>query len=838
MADKTIKVKVDVETDVEPSIAALKALKKQLKETAAGSEEFIALQRQIDDVQDSLAGARAGAGNFVDVLGTLPGPIGSIGGQLGGTIQTLKQFSALKLTNIKGSFVELGNDIVDTAKGLGELTGITKVYTVINTFLAKSFTAIGVAEGTAAAGATAFAAALTATGIGAIVVAIGLAVSALTEMATELYKTATGEAALEKAVEQTNSAIETQNRLFDLNAKSAENRRKVTIAQMKAQGKSEAEIRKYGIDQSYADYQAAFAAEQEAVELYNKQIGKVDAAGLKTLQDNLDKRQQATKDTYASYLETGYNAKAEEVKIEESKNKELAGKSKAASDKKLADRKKELEDLKKGLEDARLETLSAKDKEESVVNEKYDALKALAVKYGEDTKIIEQARANDLGEITTKYAKEEADKKQKELQDTLALQEQELNLRVAKGELNEKEYQQQIFDIRKNAAVQNELLTNDTLKKEQDTLNNQRIADLSNLQIALQNEQSELQIALDNKSITEEEYDSKSLEIKNKFTSDSLAVQQTYQTNLDTLNTAALEKNKEFISAQIDLEKYKTEQKKLTAEEERGIIALRLQSQIEALDAENQKIDGDFQQDLERLTTKKQLLAEAEANELANTELTEFQKTEIRQKYADARKNITDEEIATEKAAQQAKVDLQLAYLDLFSQFGSTLKALAGKNKSLQIAGIVIEQAAAIGKIVVNTGIANAKALAASPLTFGQPWVAINTISAGLSIATSIAGAAKAIQQINAVNTNNPSPTGGGAGGSVGGAGAAPTVPTVAGTQAPQIQTTGGNNPSTQLAETLGTQRDVVKAYVVSGDVTTQQALDRRTNRAATFSGG
>jgi hypothetical protein len=55
---------------------------------------------------------------------------------------------------------------------------------------------------------------LTATGIGAIVVAIGLAVSALSEMASELYKTATGEAALEKAVKQTNSAIETQNRLF------------------------------------------------------------------------------------------------------------------------------------------------------------------------------------------------------------------------------------------------------------------------------------------------------------------------------------------------------------------------------------------------------------------------------------------------------------------------------------------------------------------------------------------------------------------------------------------------------------------------------------------------
>jgi hypothetical protein len=45
-------------------------------------------------------------------------------------------------------------------------------------------------------------------------------------------------------------------------------------------------------------------------------------------------------------------------------------------------------------------------------------------------------------------------------------------------------------------------------------------------------------------------------------------------------------------------------------------------------------------------------------------------------------------------------------------------------------------------------------------------------------------------------------------------------------------------NASSQIAQTLGAQKDVVKAYVVSGDVTSQQALDRRTNRAATFSGG
>ena len=811
MADKTIKVKVDVETDVEPSIAALKALKKQLKETAAGSEDFQRLQQQINDTEDAIKSARTGASNFTEVLGEIPGPIGDIGNKVSGTVNVLKQFSGLKITDLQSSFVELGKDVDDIFKGFGKLTGITKVYTVLNGALSKSFQAVGASEAAAAAGAQALSAALIATGIGALIVLLGTAASAL-------YELATGEKAAAEAAEQLNSELESQNLLLELNANDTRRRNKVAIAQMKAQGKSEAEIRKATIDNSYKDYQAAFQAQSEATDLYNKSLGKADAETLKKLEDNLTKRQQASKDAYSTYLETGYNAKAEEVKAEEAKNKELAGKAKAASDARLAERKRELEELKKGLDEARLETLSARDKEETVVNEKYDKLKALAIKYGQDTKVVEQARQADLAEIATKYAKEETDKKQKELEDALALQEQGLNLRVAKGELTEKEYQQQLFDIRKNAAIQSELLTNDTLKKQQDTLNNQRLADLSNLQIALQNE-----------TITQEQFDAKKLEI-----------QSTYQTNLDTLNTAALEKNKEYIAAQIDLEKYRTEQKKLTAEEERGIIALRLQSQIEALDAENQKVEGDYQQDLERLSEKRALLAEAEANDLANTELTEFQKTEIRQKYADARKNITDQEIATEKAAQQAKVELQLAYLDLFAQFGSTLKALAGENKSLQIAGIVIEQAAAIGKIVVNTGIANAKALAASPLTFGQPWVAINTISAGLSIATSIAGAVKAIQQINAVNTNNPSPNGTGAGGSVSG----PTAPAPAyagapaAIAAPQIQTGEGVNPSSQIAQTLGAQKDVVKAYVVSGDVTSQQALDRRTNRAATFSGG
>jgi len=283
-------------------------------------------------------------------------------------------------------------------------------------------------------------------------------------------------------------------------------------------------------------------------------------------------------------------------------------------------------------------------------------------------------------------------------------------------------------------------------------------------------------------------------------------------------------------------DKKDAENLKKKLEEERGIILTNLQAKFEDLDRENARIEFDFQQDLERLAQQRQILAEQEATELQNMELTEFQKTEIRKKYADARKAITDQEIATEKAAAQAKHDINMAYLGLFQQFGSVLGQVAGKNKALAIAAVVIQQAASIGQIVASTGIANAKAVAASPLTFGMPWVAINTVSAGLSIAASVAGAVKSISEINKA-ASQAGVTGGGGGS----AATAPTIaaPRVGGMAAPQIQTAGGQNPSSQIAQTIAaSQSRPVRAYVVSGDVSSQQALDRRTNSAATFSSG
>ena len=698
---KKVEVEIDVTTNVEPSIAALKALKKQIKEVAAGSAEFADLQQQINDTEDAIKAAKTGASNFTEVLGQLPGPIGEIGNKVSGAVNTLKQFGALKLTDLKASFVELGKDLGDAAKGLGKLTGITKAYTALNGFLAKSFQAVGVAEGAAATGARALSAALIATGIGALVVLLATAASALYEMAS-------GEKEAAAAAETLNKALETQNALLELNAADTNRRNKVELARLKSQGATAQTIRETQFRQAKETYEQAYKDEQEAINIYNANLSKADAEGLKKLEDNLSKRQQATKDAYANAQEVGLNNKAEELKEEETKNKELAGKGKALSDKKIAEKQRELDELKKlresdlaeirkGEEEAFKATLTERERTEYEVNQKYASLIATATKYNQDTKILETGLQAELKTMRDKFAVEDADKKK---------------------ELDDKE----------------------------------------------------------------------------------------------------------------------TERLKKVGEEERGIILLGLQSKLEALDAENKKIDGDFEADLQRLALQKDILKEQETTELQNTELNEFEKTQIRKKYADARMDVTNQEIATEKAAAEAKQAINMAYLGLFQQFGNTLSQLAGKNKALAIAGVIISQAAAIGQIVAQTGIANAKALAASPLTGGMPWVAINTISAGLSIASTVASAAKSIQQIN-----QAAAAGGASGG--GGGGSAPAVPAYTGgptaMQTPQIQGTQAATPGSQIAETLGAASGKpIKAYVVSGEISSQQAMDRKSNRAATFGGG
>ena len=101
MAEKKIKVKVDVETNAANSIADLKALKKQLKETAAGSADFKRLVGEIDDLEDKLKSAKGAAADWIDTLESAGGPIGAVGGALNKLKVSTQSFgAALKATGI------------------------------------------------------------------------------------------------------------------------------------------------------------------------------------------------------------------------------------------------------------------------------------------------------------------------------------------------------------------------------------------------------------------------------------------------------------------------------------------------------------------------------------------------------------------------------------------------------------------------------------------------------------------------------------------------------------------------------------------------------------------
>lgn len=76
---KKIEIDIDIESNVEPSLKQLRELKKQLKETAAGSAEFKKLSNEIDDLEDKLKGAKAGATDWIDSLENAGGPLGMVG---------------------------------------------------------------------------------------------------------------------------------------------------------------------------------------------------------------------------------------------------------------------------------------------------------------------------------------------------------------------------------------------------------------------------------------------------------------------------------------------------------------------------------------------------------------------------------------------------------------------------------------------------------------------------------------------------------------------------------------------------------------------------------------
>lgn len=211
-------------------------------------------------------------------------------------------------------------------------------------------------------------------------------------------------------------------------------------------------------------------------------------------------------------------------------------------------------------------------------------------------------------------------------------------------------------------------------------------------------------------------------------------------------------------------------------------------------------------------------------NAVLQTELTnKFNKDSaaINKKYTDekaaADKLAADAEIATAKAVAEQKQAIQDQGIEVALQGVQLIKNVFEKSKGVQKAAVIAESAIGIAKMIIANKLANAGALAtpqaiATSGAAAAPVIALNNISTGIGIAANIAATAKALKSLGGGSAPNAPAAGGSGGGG--------------GSITPQFNTV-GNNGINQLAQL---QQQPTMAYVVSGQVTSQQALDR--NRA------
>jgi hypothetical protein len=459
MADKKIKIEVDL--DAEPSIAQLKKLKLALKETTAGSEDWNRYKNAINDTEDALKSAGQGADNFAEIIGTLPGPLGELGGKLGSTVNTLKIFGGIKLDALKNSFTELGKDIGQAASSILKITGIQKLYTITTIAMSKALRFVGIEATTASFGVKAFSAALITTGIGAIVVALGFLISAFMNTGDEADTAATKVARLNAELDNTERVAKLRN---------AEE-----IARAKAKGATETELfnikqkqTQEELDLARTTYKLAQGQMLSAEVLYGKDSkGYADAQKLKSEAaikiDALKSQLLVSSSDEEDRLRKEGIAKDEKAA---QKGEQAIAKRKAEREKEAADKLKTLEEITKNERAAALTLLDDREQEKRKIVNDYNAQIKLAADNGKETFILEEAKLKALGELKDKYKKEDDEK--------------EIAAKV-------QEYENLITDI----DYQNELLDNDyqadlqRLANKEAYLAEQKALELSNTKLTL-----------------------------------------------------------------------------------------------------------------------------------------------------------------------------------------------------------------------------------------------------------------------------------------------------------------------------------------------------------------
>jgi hypothetical protein len=287
----------------------------------------------------------------------------------------------------------------------------------------------------------------------------------------------------------------------------------------------------------------------------------------------------------------------------------------------------------------------------------------------------------------------------------------------------------------------------------------------------------------------------------------------------------------EAASAQVlaDIEGKRSEQKSNTNTlllEEKGLITSvtnaegERQKQQREFDAE-QEVDPLAKLQKQKSNLEKEntaILEDLEAKRLLYAEGTQ-QRVDAEQDYLNQKQGINNQLVANttatnnqiienDKATAEAKASIQDASLKTISGGLNLLKQLGEDSKALQATALIGESAVGIAEMVINKSKADlvAQPLLSNPATAaaGATALLLNKINLGIGIATNVAATAKGLAAL--------------------GKGGAPAD--AGGAEAPAFNLVEGSE-SNAIQQSIQGQDNAVKAFVVSGDVTTAQSADR-----------
>jgi hypothetical protein len=326
------------------------------------------------------------------------------------------------------------------------------------------------------------------------------------------------------------------------------------------------------------------------------------------------------------------------------------------------------------------------------------------------------------------------------------------------------------------------------------------------------------------------------VEVQQEITDKNTKLKESNKTH----NDAIKQQNEE--AAKVELERIKTLKESILALDEE-IRVSKLTDEEKEVDAINKKytrlieegkkakIDVSLLEEEKRLglaaITKKYDDADASIR-LTNSQNVISEMVAAGTKRLEGEKATSEKSIEIAKAEAEQKAVIQQQGLDVASQGVGLIKSLFEKSKGVQKAAVIAESAIGIAKMIISNKLANAGALAtpqaiASSGVSAVPVIALNNISTGIGIAANIAATAKALKTLGGGSAPSGSVGGGGGGGGA-------TAPTMS---APQFNVVGQSGVN-QLASL---NQQPIQAYVVSGQVTSQQALDRNRLANATLGG-